>query len=89
MATAAFDGNVNKTGVAVMREFENIGAKVEARSDREKITYTIKVPSNELNRALELSIANLKSPIHREYVSIINFDFKTIDDFFIIVIVGD
>lgn len=68
LASGAFDGNLNKSGVAVVREFEDIGAVVGATSDREKITYTIKVPNEHFSRALELAAVNVKSPIHRNYI---------------------
>ena len=37
LASSAFDGNKNKSGLLTMREFEDIGAKVAATSDREKV----------------------------------------------------
>ena len=38
LACAAFDGNAHKNGVAVMRGFEDIGAKVSAQASREDVS---------------------------------------------------
>lgn len=68
LGSSAFDGNKNKSGLLTMREFEDIGAKVAATSDREKIVYSVLVPNEHLGTALELLVANIKSPIHKSYM---------------------
>lgn len=68
LACGAFDGNAHKNGVAVMRAFEDIGAKVGAQASREDIVYTIAVGSENVAEALELAIDNVKAPIARDYM---------------------
>jgi predicted Zn-dependent peptidase len=68
LASAAFDGNAHLNGVAVMRQFEDIGAVVSARAGREQITYSISCGSERLQEALTLAVDNVKAPVSREWM---------------------
>jgi hypothetical protein len=65
LSVAAFAGTRNRSGLALCRYLEDIGATFGATADREKINYSVTVPSNNVDNAFSaIASAIVSSPSH-------------------------
>lgn len=65
LSVAAFAGTRNRSGLALCRYLEDIGATFGATADREKINYSVTVPSNNIDNAFSaIASAIVSSPSH-------------------------
>ena len=62
LGVSAFSGSENKTGLALIREFDELGAQVYTSADRELITLGVSMPSETTSEVMELMKDIISSP---------------------------
>lgn len=68
LASAAYAGTSNNSGLRLVRFLEELGARFSASSDREKIVYDVTVMADRVEPALAAVLSLVASPPADSYV---------------------
>lgn len=68
LATAAFQGNGDVSGLRIVRALESLGATIASSVDKEKIVYDVTVSPEGAQEALDIVMRSIASPPYAEYV---------------------
>jgi len=69
LASAGYAGNLQQSGLSLVRYLESIGAEFSASSDREKVVYDVTVLANYFEPALNTILSILSTPADEEILS--------------------